>query len=193
MKQQNKGKSYIKQILRNAKSVWFNPFTEHYDTYRRYGGMVVPNCPHGRCDSAHLGDRKCMNHFTPLAQRTVGDLELILTVFGRTAEPLSWSHGQSSFIPVCAQCLPGLKRSKAFWRLYLKFQPNKPPNLFRDSFIWIVLGAANLLHLFVSDLVGLDSQSPGNISKNPTTVIAVWFKFCWSPIGAWHYIPFFSS
>ncbi len=37
-----------------------------------------------RCDSAHLGDRKCMYHFTPLAQHTVEDLVLILTILGTT-------------------------------------------------------------------------------------------------------------
>ncbi len=36
--------------------------------------MVVPNCLDERCDSAHLVDRKCIYHLTPLAQRTVGDL-----------------------------------------------------------------------------------------------------------------------
>ncbi len=40
--------------------------------------MVVPNCLHGRCDSAHLGHGKCIYHFTPLAQRAVGDLVLII-------------------------------------------------------------------------------------------------------------------
>ncbi len=43
---------------------------------RRGGGMVVPNCLHGRRNSAQLGDRKCMYCFTPLVQRTVGDLML---------------------------------------------------------------------------------------------------------------------
>ncbi len=38
--------------------------------------MVVPDCLHGRRDSAHLGDRKCMYYFTPLARRPVGDLVL---------------------------------------------------------------------------------------------------------------------
>ncbi len=39
---------------------------------------MVPNCLHWRRDSAHLGDRKCIYHFTLLAQRTVVDLVLII-------------------------------------------------------------------------------------------------------------------
>ncbi len=59
--------------------ICFNPFTQCYNSPRRGGGMLVPNCLHGRRDSAH---KKCIYHFTPLAQRTVGDLVLKLTVFG---------------------------------------------------------------------------------------------------------------
>ncbi len=43
--------------------------------------MLVPNCLLGRCDSTHLGDRKCIYHFTPLAQRTVGLSCIVLTIF----------------------------------------------------------------------------------------------------------------
>ncbi len=39
--------------------------------------MVAPNCLHGKRDSTHLGDGKCMYHFTPLAQGGVKDLVLI--------------------------------------------------------------------------------------------------------------------
>ncbi len=55
-------------------------FTRHYDTFRRGGGTVVPNCLYGRRDSAHSGDRKCIYHFTPLAQCTVGNLVLIIWI-----------------------------------------------------------------------------------------------------------------
>ncbi len=40
--------------------------------------MVVFTCLHGRRDSTHLGDGKCIYHFTPLAKPRVGDLVLII-------------------------------------------------------------------------------------------------------------------
>ncbi len=43
--------------------------------------MVVPNCLHERRDSAHSGDRKCIYHFSPLAQCAVEDVVLSLTIF----------------------------------------------------------------------------------------------------------------
>ncbi len=46
------------------------------NTSRRGGGMVVPNFFHERSDSTHLGDGKCIYHFTPLVQCRVGDLAL---------------------------------------------------------------------------------------------------------------------
>ncbi len=74
-----KVKTHMKQISCNAKSICFNQFTRRYNTPRQGRGMiVVTNCLHGRCDSAHLGDRKCLYHFTPLAQPRVGDLLLII-------------------------------------------------------------------------------------------------------------------
>ncbi len=61
------------------KSICFNPFTRHYNTSRRGGGMRGTNC---------LGDMTpptwetgSVYHFKPLVQRTVGDLLLILTIF----------------------------------------------------------------------------------------------------------------
>ncbi len=78
-----KVQTHIKQIC-DTKSICFNPFTWRYNTSWRGGGMVAPNCLHGRCDSAHLGDGRCIYHFTPLAQRTVRDLLLILTIFALT-------------------------------------------------------------------------------------------------------------
>ncbi len=62
--------------------------------------MVVPNCLHGRHDSAHLEDGKCMYHFTPLAQCTVGDPVLILTVFD---------------VPTCNRPLPLTRPLLANW------------------------------------------------------------------------------
>ncbi len=55
--------------------------------------MVVPNCLHGRRDSAYLGDRKCIYHFTPLTQCTVGDL-LSLVVYTSLYRLLqsSWNY-----------------------------------------------------------------------------------------------------
>ncbi len=82
-KHELKVKTYIKQTSCDTKFFCFNPFTRRYNTSRQGGGMVVPNCLHGKRDSAHLGDRKCVNHFTPLAQCTVGDLVLILTIFDK--------------------------------------------------------------------------------------------------------------
>ncbi len=43
-----KVQTYIKQISCDAKSICFNPFTRHYNTSRRGGGMVASNCLHGR-------------------------------------------------------------------------------------------------------------------------------------------------
>ncbi len=40
--------------------------------------MVAPGCLYGRCDSSYLGDRKCIYHSTPLAQRTVNDNVFII-------------------------------------------------------------------------------------------------------------------
>ncbi len=51
-----KSSNFIKQISCDAKSICFNPFTRRYNSYRWGGGMVVPNCLHGRWDSAHLGE-----------------------------------------------------------------------------------------------------------------------------------------
>ncbi len=70
--------TYIKQISCNVKSICFYPLTRRYNTSRGVGGMVIPNFLLGRRDSSHLGDGKCMYHFTPLAQCTVGDLVLII-------------------------------------------------------------------------------------------------------------------
>ncbi len=38
----------------------------------------VPNCLQEKRNYAHLGDRKCIYHFTPLAQCAVNDLFLII-------------------------------------------------------------------------------------------------------------------
>ncbi len=45
---------------------------------------MVPNCLHGRRDSAHLRDRKCAYNFTPLAQPRVGDLVLMIDYLWRS-------------------------------------------------------------------------------------------------------------
>ncbi len=58
-----KVQTYIKQISCDAKSICFNPFTRRYNTSRRGGGMVVPDCLHWRRESTHLGDGKCVNQF----------------------------------------------------------------------------------------------------------------------------------
>ncbi len=81
-----KVKTYIKQISCNMKSICFNPFTQHYNSFRQGWGMVAPNCLHGRRDSTHLGNRKCMYHFTPLAQCPVEDLVLIIDYLWRPSE-----------------------------------------------------------------------------------------------------------
>ncbi len=62
----------------DTKSICFNPFKRCYNTSREGKGMEVPNCLYRRHDSAHLGDGKCTFHFTPLAQRTVNDLVLVI-------------------------------------------------------------------------------------------------------------------
>ncbi len=59
--------------IMDTKPICFNPFTQRYKTSRRGRGMVAPNCLHGRRDSPRLGDRKCIYHFTPLAQRSVNN------------------------------------------------------------------------------------------------------------------------
>ncbi len=71
-----KVKTYIKQIPCDTKFMCFIPFTRCYKTSRQGGGVVVPNHLHGWCDSAHLGDRKCIYHSKPFAQPTVGNLVL---------------------------------------------------------------------------------------------------------------------
>ncbi len=63
--------------------------------------MVVPNCLHGRRDSAHLEDEKCTCHFTPLAQRTVGDLVLIIDYLCY-GEVLSWLPWRLQLAPQTA-------------------------------------------------------------------------------------------
>ncbi len=72
-----KVQTYIKQISWDAKSICFNPFTWCCNTSRQGRRVVVSNCLHGWCDSAHSGSGKCVYHFTPLTQRTAQDLVLI--------------------------------------------------------------------------------------------------------------------
>ncbi len=67
-----KVKTNITQISCDAKSICFNPFTRCYNTFGWGGVIVVPNCLHGRHDSAHLGDGKCIYHFTPLTAYSDG-------------------------------------------------------------------------------------------------------------------------
>ncbi len=72
-----KVKTYIKQLSCDAKSICLIPVTWCHNTSRWGGRMVLSYWLYGRCDSAHLGDGKCIYRLTPLAQHRIKDLVLI--------------------------------------------------------------------------------------------------------------------